>query len=86
MRSSTATLILAFCAFLSVQAAPLADNGDLAVRNVELGNTFMARGVEIGARDDGLEARQPKKYVFMNGRNCKRANGVIKGQEEGKED
>lgn len=61
MRSSTATLILAFCAFLSVQAAPLSDNANLAVRNVELGNNFMTRGVEIEARDEGLETREPKK-------------------------
>jgi hypothetical protein len=56
MRASTASIILAICAMLAVQAAPVSvdDNSNLALRELGLENAMVARSVEI-------EAREPKK-------------------------
>jgi len=49
MRASTASIILAICAMLAVQAAPACvdSNSNLAVRELGLENALV-RGVEVG--------------------------------------
>lgn len=63
MRASTASVILAFCAMLAVQAAPveLTGNGGLAVREVELADALMVRDLPLEARETEIEKRDPKK-------------------------
>lgn len=60
MRASTATLILAFCSMLAVNAIP-APIGEpaLAVRDAALGDAFEARAIQVEAREE-LDAREPK--------------------------
>jgi hypothetical protein len=64
MRSSTASLVLAFCAILAVQAAPASANVPaLAVRG--FGTETRDLGVDFEERDvQGLESREPKKLVM----------------------
>ena len=64
MRASTASVILAFCAMLAVQSAPLQLTGDagLAVREVEMSSAMMARDLPLEAREVEIEERDPKKY------------------------
>jgi hypothetical protein len=61
MRSSTASLVLAFCAILAVQAAPApASVPALAVRDFEV--EARAVGPDFEERDfQGLENREAKK-------------------------
>jgi hypothetical protein len=63
MRAYTATLVLAFCAMLAVQAVPAQVNGNsgLSVREVELADALMARELPLEAREVEIEERDPKK-------------------------
>jgi len=65
MRSSTASLVLAFCAMLAVQAAPApASVPALAVRG--FGVEARDVGLDFEERDvQGLENREPKKLVML---------------------
>ena len=56
MRASTASLILAFCAAVAVQAAPLGETNGLSMRSAEALSVFDARA--LGSE---IEVRDPKK-------------------------
>ena len=60
MRASIASAILAFCAILAVQAAPVGEGNALVARNVEVldGPVVDARSFEDNIE---IEARDPKK-------------------------
>ncbi len=67
MRPSTASIILAFCALLAVQAAPanVNTNGAIAAREVDLADALMVRDLPLEARAVELEDRDPKKWVLL---------------------
>ena len=60
MRASAASAVLAFCAILAAQAAPVGEGNALVARNTEV---FDGPVVDVRSFEDNveIEVREPKK-------------------------
>ena len=75
MRLSTASLIVAYVATLAVQAFPVDSSNDLTLRSAEIDGAPVARGltgIDLEAREEDLEQRDPKKYFLLEKPNFNR--------------